>query len=183
MKAYRNIGGSVVEVEVDIGLDGQPLLPPDTTVDPKPEPQPGHYVTVVGNSWVQIPIPEQVLDFSYEKQLALEKLKNYKDWYLEQPVEHEGRTFDADSVARVRLTQALVIHSTTGYLPPAWIDANNQPFTITTIQDLHGIISAVQTAFSNRFFEMENIRQQILNAQDKQALDLIEIPSIPNNLI
>ena len=183
MKAYRNIGGSVIEVEVDIGLDGQPLLPPDTTVDPKPDPQPGHYVTVVGNSWVQIPIPEQVLDFSYEKQLALERLKKYKDWYLEQPVEHAGHSFDADSLARDRLTQALVIHSATGYLPPAWIDANNQPFTITTIQDLHGIISAVQTAFSSRFFEMENIRQQILNAQDKQALDLIEIPSIPNNLI
>jgi hypothetical protein len=52
MKAYRNIAGVVHEIQVDIGLDGQPILPPDTTVDPRPEPQPGHYVTVVGNAWV-----------------------------------------------------------------------------------------------------------------------------------
>ena len=36
MKAFRNIGGSVVEIDVDTDPNGQPILPPDTTVDAKP---------------------------------------------------------------------------------------------------------------------------------------------------
>jgi len=182
MKAYRNIGDSVIEIEVDIGLDGEPLLPPDTTVDPRPEPLEGHYVTVVGNSWVQIPIPQQVFDFNYEKQLALEKLKKYKQWYLEQPIKYADRTFDANETARIRLTQALVIYSNTQYLPPVWIDSNNQPYTISQISDLVSIVTAVSTAFTTRFFEMENIRKQIMNAKNKEELDSIKIPFI-NDLI
>lgn len=179
MKAYRNLGGNVVEIEVDVDVNGQPILPPDTTVDPRPEPLPGHYVTVVGNEWVQIPIPQEYFEFSYKKQLALEKLSKYKNWYLDQPVEHAGKKFDADEVARNRLTQALVIYNTNNYLPPAWITEDNQPFALNSINDLLGIINAVQTAFSTRFFEMDAIRQQILAAQNDEELDAVKIPQIP----
>lgn len=181
MKAFRNIGGSVVEIEVDVDPNGQPILPPDTTVDPRPEPQEGHYVTVVGNEWVQIPIPQEFLTFETKVRNALNKLKTYRGWYLNQPVQHMGKLFDADETARIRLTQALVVHSTIGYLPTAWIARDNTPFQISTIDDLKALATTVQTAFSTRFFEMEGIRQQILAAENEAQLEAIEIPTIPMN--
>lgn len=182
MKAFRNIGGNIVEIEVDVGPDNVPLLPPDTTVDPRPDPLPGHYVTVVGNSWVQIPIPQEFTTFEYKKQKALEALKKYKEWYLEQPVEHNGVLFDADETARIRLTQALVVHSASSYLPPYWITANNDLYPIENLSDLMGIVNAVQTAFTTRFFEMDGIRRQILNASNEEELNAINIPTIPDRI-
>lgn len=182
MKAFRNIAGTVVEVDVDVDLQGQPILPPDTTVAEKPAANAGHYVTVVGNAWVQIPIPQEVVAFEYKKQQALESLGVYKAWYFEQPTDHMGITFDANDQARNRLTQALVIESTSGYLPPAWIAADNSQFPLAVKADLVGIVSAVQTAFSTRFFEMDVIRQQILVAGDEAALAAIVIPSVPNQM-
>jgi len=185
MQAYRNINGTVVTIEVDVDSNGNPLLPPDTTVDPEPTPIPGHYNTVVGNAWVQIPIPTTIVSFEYEKQLALEKLKKYKDWYLNQPVDvtvgTTVYTFDADETARNRLAQALVINSSTGYLPPSWIDANNNPVTIATVTDLTDIATGVQTAFSTKFFEVDTIRQNILAATDNMALSMVSIPEPPLN--
>jgi hypothetical protein len=183
MKAFRNLAGNVIEIDVDIDLDGNPILPPDTTVNPRPEPQPGHYVTVVGNDWVQIPIPQEYKTFEYKKQLALEALSRYKDWYTNQPVEHAGKLFDGDELARGRLAQALIINATTGYLPPAWIAADNTPFPISTLADLQGIVAAVQSAFTTRFFEMDTIRQQILAATNDGELDAITIPTIPAHVM
>lgn len=182
MKAFRNLGGTVVEIEVDTDLNGFPILPPDTTVDPKPEAQAGHYVTVVGNAWVQIPIPQEVIAFEYKKQKDLEALSKYKEWYLEQPTDHLGVVFDADEKARARLTQALVINTASGYLPPAWIAADNSSFPLTTIDDLKGIVNSVQAAFATRFFEMDTIRQQIMAATDETALNAVTIPTIPSQI-
>lgn len=179
MKAFRNIGGTVVEIDVDVDPDGQPILPPDTTVDEKPDAQPGHYVTVVGNSWVQIPLPQEFITFEYKKQQALEKLAKYKAYLFEQPVEINGVMFDANEKARNRLTQALVINTASGYLPPFWITANNSQHPITTLDDLKEIINGVQTAFATRFFQMDTLRQQILAATNEDELNAIEIPTIP----
>jgi hypothetical protein len=182
VKAYRNIGGVVQEVQVDVGIDGKPLLPPDTTTDPKPTPMNGYYVTVVGNSWVQIPIPQPYFEFSYLKQQALDKLKAYKNWYLEQPITVGTDTFDNDDIARNRMIQAIVIYNQTTYLPPAWITADNRMHPLTKIDDLLAISSAMQNSFSNKFFEMETIRQQILSAQDEATLNAIVIPAVPTNM-
>lgn len=182
MKAFRNIAGTVVEIDVDVDLNGHPILPPDTTVDAKPVAQPGHYVTVVGNAWVQIPEPQEVIAFEYQKQQAQDALGKYKSWYFEQPTAHNGVLFDADAEARARLTQALVIFNEIGYLPPSWIAADNTPVTITTVDDLKAIVGAVQTAFSTRFFEMDAIRQQIIAAANEAELAAIEIPVIPNQM-
>ena len=182
MKAFRNIAGTVVEIDVDVDLSGQPILPPDTTVDAKPEAQPGHYVTVVGKSWVQIPIPQEVIAFDFKKQQALEKLGKYKTYYFEQPTEVNGVKFDADSEARARLTQALVIYNEVGYLPPAWIAADNTPVPLANVGELKVIVGGVQQAFSTRFFEMDAIRQQIISSADEAALDAVEIPTVPNQM-
>lgn len=182
MKAFRNVAGTIVEIDVDIDLNGQPILPPDTTVDEKPAAQDGHYVTVVGNAWVQIPITQEFVSFEYRKQQHLNALKRYKAWYLEQPVEHNGITYDADEQARIRLTQALIVYNAISYLPPFWIDANNNQQPLTSIDDLKAIITTVQTAFTNRFYEINTIRQAILNASDEAALALIDIPTIPNHM-
>lgn len=183
MKAFRNLAGTVIEIDVDIDLDGNPILPPDTTVNPRPEPMAGYYVTVVGNDWVQIPVPQEYKTFEYKKQLALEALGKYKEWYTNQPVEHAGKLFDGDELARSRLSQALIINATAGYLPPAWIAADNTPFMIHTVSDLQGIVSAVQTAFTTRFFEMDAIRQQILAATNDGELDAVHVPTIPNRVM
>ena len=182
MKAWRNVGGTVQEIIVDVGLDGKPLLPPDTTVDPRPDPLPDHYVTVVGNAWVQIPTPKSYFEFSYLKQIALDKLSTYKAWYLDQPVEVNGSLFDNTETSRNRMIQTLVIYSQTDYLPAAWIDYHNQPHPISTVDDLKQIMTAMSSSFSQKFFEMETIRQQILAAQDEATLNAINIPSIPTNV-
>ena len=180
MKAFRNIAGTVVEIEVDVDPNGQPILPPDTTVDAKPAAEAGHYVTVVGNAWVQIPQPQEVIAFEYQKQQALEKLAKYKAYYFEQPTEINGVLFDADEQARNRLTQNLVVNGSSGYLPPVWIAADNSQYPIATLADLMDIVNGVQAAFATRFFEMDTLRQQILAAADEAALAAIVIPSVPN---
>lgn len=182
MKAFRNVAGTVVEIDVDVDPNGQPILPPDTTTAEKPAAQDGHYVTVVGNVWVQIPIAQEVIAFEYRKQKALETLSRYKAWYLDQPVNHNGVMFDGDEQARARLTQALVVHNANSYLPPVWIAADNSPQPLADINALIAIVSDVQTAFATRFYEMDLIRQQIIAAADEVALAAINIPVVPNNI-
>ena len=176
MKAFRNIGGEVREIQVDIGLDGQPILPPDTTVDDRPEPLPGHYVTVVDNSWVQIETPVYVKSFETLKAETLEKVVKYRSWLLDQPVDVDGALFDGDKEARDRLTDALVIHNELGVLPPSWVTYDNETHTLTTIDDLKAIASAVATAFSTRFYECNDLRASVNAAADEAQLQAIVIP-------
>jgi len=182
MKAWRNVGGTIIQIDIDLDINNNPILPPDSTVDPKPDALPDHYVTIVDNAWVQIPIAQEVISFDYKKQQALEGLTKYKNWYLDQPVIVNSVAFDADETARNRLIQALVIYNSNAYLPPSWITANNTPYPLTTITDLEAIINGVQTAFSARFFEMDTIRQSIINAADEAALAAITIPVVPNQM-
>lgn len=177
MKAFRNVAGNVVEINVDIGLDGKPILPPDTTVDPRPEALPGHYVTVVGKEWVQIEIPQVFETLETKIGKKLEAIGKYRDWLTEQPVEVAGVEFDADDQARARLTQALVSHTALGYLPPAWIAFDNSPYPLATIDDLKAIVQGVQTAFATRFFECDSLRQAAKAAKTEQELDAVVIPS------
>lgn len=179
MLAYRNVAGNVVEIQVDVDPSGTPLLPRDTTTDPKPAPLADHYVTVVDHSWVQIPVTQSWSEFSYLKQQALQKLSTYKAWYIDQPVNIAGVKYDADEAARARLTQAIVIYNTNGYLPPAWISFDNTPVVLTVIADLIAIVNGVQSAFSTRFFEMDAIRGQINAAANEAALAAITIPQVP----
>lgn len=181
MQAWRNFGGDVREVTVDIGLDGNPILPPDTTVNPKPEALTGHYVTVVNNDWVQIEIPVQVITFESKKAKKLAELAMYRDWYLDQPVEVNGVKFDADTKARTNLTQALVIYTSLAYLPPAWITFDNGVYPLATIDDLKAIVATVQTQFSAKFFECSTKRQAIYDAVDEAALDAVVVPSVQFN--
>ena len=182
MLAYRNIAGNVVEITVDLDPQGIPLLPPDTTVDARPEPLEGHYVTVVDHVWVQIPIAQAWSEFTYLKQQALEKLSAYKAWYLDQAVEVGGVKYDADEASRARLTQAIVIYNANGYLPPAWISFDDTPVALTTLADLMAIVNGVQAAFATRFFETNDIKQQIMAAPDEATLSGIVVPQIPTNM-
>lgn len=181
MKAFRNVAGTVTEIEIDVDLNGQPILPPDTTVDPRPEAQDGHYVTVVGKEWVQIPIPQQVTTFETKQAEALKHVQAYRDWYLEQPVTHGGLLFDGDATARARLTQALTINSANGYLPPAWITFDNQAYPLADVAALVSLVNDVQVAFSNRFFEMATLRGQVNAATTDAELAAVNIPAIPQN--
>lgn len=181
MQAFRNVAGNVVEIEVDIDLEGNPILPPDTTTDARPEALEGHYVTVVGKEWVQIPIPQPFTSFESKKFDAQKRVQAYRNWYLEQPVTHETVLFDGDETARARLTQALTVNSANGYLPPAWITYDNNAFPLADVAALIALVNTVQVAFSNRFFEMSTLRSQIAAATTEEELAAIEIPVIPQN--
>ena len=176
MKAFRNIGGQVVEVVIDLDLDGNPIYPPDTTTDPRPEALPDHYVTVVGRNWVQIPVTVQVKSLELLKSEALAKFAKYREWYLEQPVEYSGIKFDGDQMARVRLSQAVTVAEAGGQVPPAWVTYDNSAFPLADLAALKSLTVAVITAFGTRFFEANAIREQILQATDEAALAAIEIP-------
>ena len=177
MKAHRNLGGTVIEIDVDTDPNGMPILPPDTTTDPKPEALEGHYVTVVGNAWVQIPVPQVVVSFDTKKQQKLEQFRRYRERYMESNVTHAGMEFEGDEITRSRLTQALVVYQTMGELTPAWISADKTPYPINAVEDLQALATTVHAAFKARFFEMENLRQQILAASDEAALDAVVIPA------
>ena len=180
MKAYRAIPGGYKEIDVDVDhVTMQAILPPDTTVQPKPETvTEGHYLTVVGTEWVEIEIPVPTFSFEYLKQKKLEKAAEYRDWLLDQPVEHAGVLFDADDTARTRLTQALVMtNPPIEYIPPVWVTYDNSSFPIGDLSDLVGIVAAVTSAFSQRFYDAGVLRAQVTAAEDQAALDAIEIPA------
>lgn len=183
MKAHRNIAGTVVEIDIDLDLAGNPILPPDTTTDPRPDAQPGHYVTVVGRNWVQIPIPQQVKSLELQRSEALAKVQAYRDWYLEQPIVHEGVVFDGDQIARVRLSQAVIVADAGGQVPPAWITHDNNAFPLSGLAALKSLAVSVITEFGNRFFEANAIREAIMQAPDEAALASIAIPTIQDNFI
>lgn len=177
MKAFRNVGGQVVEITVDLDLSGNPILPPNTTVAPRPEANEGHYVTVVDNAWVQIPIPVHVVTLDQLKAEKQVRVKQYRDWLLAQPVEYEGVQFDADETARARLSQALIINTVNETFPPAWIAADDTQFPLVSFQDLKGIALTVAGAFSDRFFEAADLRDAVTAAADEAELEAVVIPS------
>lgn len=179
MKAFRNINGTVTEITVDIDLNGNPILPPDTTVDPRPQLLDGHYLTVVGNSWVQIPIVVQEVTLDDLKREKMEFIKNWADNLLEQPIVYEGIEFDADEKARARISQAIVTYNTTEYLPAAWITRDNTAYNISSFEDLKGLGAAIASAFTERFFTGAALRAQVLEATSEAELNAIELPPMP----
>lgn len=178
MQAYRNVGGVVRQITVDTDPGGNPILPPDTTVDSRPEALEGHYVTVVGKSWVQIPIPVVTVSLENLKAAALVRFAKWREQHINRPVEHAGRMFDADELSRSRVTQALTVHASIGFLPPAWLDVNKAPFPLADIDTLKGIATAILTSFNNGFFEAEVKRSQIAAATTEAELAAVDIPEV-----
>lgn len=174
MKAFQLYNGIISEIDVDIGLDGEPILPPNTTVDPRPDEIPNHYLTIQGNSWVQVEIPPRTVEQTRQDKLS--QFNSYRNFYMDQPVVHNDVLFDADSTARDRLTQAIVMHGATGYLPPVWIKYDNTGYPIATIDDLVAIAEAVQNAFAARYYEMIALRDSVNAATTLEQLDAINIP-------
>lgn len=179
MKAYRNIAGVVREIQVDVGPDNQPILPPDTTVDERPEALPGHYVTVVGKAWVQIEIPVQTESFDSKKAGVLARIANYREWLLGQPVDVDGVLFDGDKDARDRLTQALVMFREINFLPPTWVTHDNSEVPLADDAALRNIAGKVAQAFSQRFYECNALRSAALAAEDETTLEAVVVPAIP----
>lgn len=176
MKAFRNVGGNVVEITVDLDLNGEPILPPNTTVQPRPEVTEGHYVTVVGDSWVQIEIPVQEVTLDQIKSEALERLKGWRTWVLEQPITHQEVLFDADETARARLSQAVVIGEVSGVVPPAWVALDNSLFPIESYEALKALAIAMSIEFSARFFQASTLREAIEAAESQAEVEAVEIP-------
>lgn len=179
MQAFRNVNGSVREITIDVDLNGNPILPPNTTVDPRPEEQPGHYLTVVGTEWVQIPIPVTEITLEQAQKEACDRLKIWRDWYLDQPVEFDTSMFDADAEARTRLTQAVTLNAIGVPLPAGWVTEDNGFYPFADFEALKSLALAVSTAFTDRFFEAVTIRNSITATTTKAELEAITIPQIP----
>ena len=125
MQAFRLYNGSIIDVQVDLDPSGNPILPPNTTVDPRPEPLVGHYLTIIGNQWAQVEVVQPT--FEHNKAEKAAAFEAFRDQYMDRPVQYSSVLFDADKQARERLTQALVMHREVGYLAPAWLTYANTP--------------------------------------------------------
>lgn len=177
MKAFRLYNGVINEIDVDVdAVTQEPILPPETTVDPRPDEVPGKYVTIQGNQWVYIDIIEPSL-FQL-KQNKLAEFETFRQAYMDKPVQVNGVLFDADSTARERLTQSLVMNTAFSYLPPVWITHDNGMYPIADLDSLKAIAQAVQTAFATRFYEIVSIRDSINNANSKEELEAVVIPAV-----
>ena len=177
MKASRLYNGMISEIDVDVdGVTGEPILPPDTTVDPRPPEVEGQYLTIEGNQWKYIEIVQPSL-FQL-KQNKMIQFEEFRQAYMDRPVTVAGADFDADDTARTRLTQALVMYRDFNYLPPVWIRHDNGAHPLASIDDLKAIAQAVMTAFSTRFYEIVAIRDAISNAATKEELEAVVIPAI-----
>lgn len=177
MKAWRLYNGQITETVVDVDeATGQPILPPDTTVAPRPDAIDGHYLTIQGNNWVQIQIPApSFFQLQSDKRVEFEGLRQR---YMDKPVDVNGTLFDADETARTRLSQALTMFQTFAYIPPTWIRQDNTPHPLASVDDLKTIALAVMTAFSTRFYELTTVRDAINNATTKEELDAIVMPVV-----
>jgi len=170
----------IVQENFDTDPNGVPLLPDNATVEPPPTYNPEtQYLAIVKNKWYVIDKPTLTPSLDQLKQQKLEQLKRYKEWYLNQPVTYDNHRFDADENSKNRLIQAYNVYQLTNKLPPAWIDADNNKYTITTVDQIKGIIQAIATTFQTRFFECVTLREQILAATTKEQLDAINIPFNP----
>lgn len=176
MQAFRNVGGEVKTIQVDVDIDGNPILPPDTTVDPRPEPLEGHYVTVVDRAWVQIPIPVQVVTLDALRNDKLTRFDKWREKHINRPVDMNGVMFDADELSRSRVTQALTVYASIGFLPAAWMDMNKQPFPLTSVDDLKAVATAILAQFNASFFEAEVKRAAIVAATTEAELAAVDIP-------
>lgn len=178
MKAYRKVNGEIREIRVDVSPSGTPLLPPNTTVDPRPEPLEGYYLDIVGDSWEQIPVRVHVPTLQEVKDKACDELALYKDWLLDSPVMFEGHDFDSDDTARIRLLGAVSAYQVSGKWPPAWVTYDNKLFPLTTPNLLNGLSMTVYNAFTSRFFFVTGIREQILACETIEEVDNVTIPEI-----
>jgi hypothetical protein len=181
IQGWRNPSPEVIVQELfDLDPDGNPLLPDNGTVEPPPTYNPAtQYLAIVKNKWHVIDRPVITYPLEYHKERKLEQLNKYKEWYLNQPVTYDGHKFDADETSKNRLVQAYNVYQITNQLPSAWIDADNQRYDITSVDQIKGIIEAIATTFQTRFFECAIIREQILAATTEEELNAINVPTIP----
>lgn len=179
MKAYRKLNGNIVEIRVDIDREGNPILPPNTTVQPKPEVLEGHYLDLVRGEWEQFPIPvkpEPTLEQLQNE--ACDELSKYKDWVLDQPVEFDGVLFDADETARVRILGAVNAYQVSEVLPQAWVTFDNGVYMVSDYEQIKGLSMVMYGSFNDRFFFVSSLRNQILAAKDKATLEAIKLPVV-----
>lgn len=180
MKAFRNFSGQIKEIDIDVSPSGEPLLPQDTTVDPRPDDKEGYYLSVVGTKWVYIPYkaPEETIDQIRNRRFV--QLAGYKDWYFTTPVKFDDVLFDADEESRARLAQNLQIFNLTGKIPSSWISYTNEPYPLNDDKDkFTNLVLTVLQTFNNRHIEMNVIRDKILKAETIQELNEIQVPSKP----
>jgi hypothetical protein len=181
IQGWRNPQPELIVQELfDVAPDGTPLLPDNATVTPPPEYKPDtQYLAIVKNTWYVINRPVPVFSLDDLKQRKLEQLSDYKQWYLNQPVTYDSHNFDADETAKNRLIQVYNTFQITNQLPPAWIDADNKAYAITSIDQIKGLITAIASTFQTRFFECNTLRDKIMAVTNENDLNAVVIPSLP----
>lgn len=180
MKAFRNFSGIIKEIDIDVSPSGEPLLPPDTTVDPKPEDREGHYLSVVGTKWVYIPFTEVQETLDQIRNRKFIQLATYKEWYFNTPVKYDEVLFDGDESSRNRLSQALQVYNQTKVVPTNWVNYKNDFYAFDGDKDKFiNLVLTVLQAFNNRHIEMNVIRDKILKAESIEELYNIQVPAKP----
>jgi hypothetical protein len=181
IQGWRNPQPELIVQELfDVAPDGTPLLPDNATVTPPPEYNAAtQYLAIVKNTWHVIDRPVIAIPLDELKRRKLEQLSRYKEWYLNQPATYDNHKFDADETSKNRLVQTYNTYQITNQLPPAWIDHDNNPYPITKVDQIKGIITAIAAQFQTRFFECKAIRDQINAATNEEELNAVNVPTIP----
>ena len=185
VQAWRKDGNGYKEVMVNIDpVNNIPLLPPNTTTDPKPEEHNNMFLTVRDNYWIYLPknpvesevpidtlaVTRGVLKANYDK---------WKDAYVDAPFYHDGFVLHNDLIARTNILGAFVAFKFHDRMPPKW-KAMGGKYLNPTPKWLDAISLLSVHYYESRLFTAEMTNYQIAKAETVEELQRIVFPVIPH---
>lgn len=179
--AWTADGKGYKSVMVNV-IDGEPLLPPNTTVTPPPtKVSGGHYLTVVGTSWVELPYDNSDLSFKEYKESLNNQLKDVSEQLVWAPFIYLGHVYGNDYKDVIRITTAVQAYMIAKRLPEFWRTEDNYPITTADITEdwLYGLSLESSAIAQSRTLETIQAKELLMSLETMKQLKEFKMPEVP----